>query len=306
MRILVTGADGFVGARVALALVNAGHEVHGVVFPAARSPRVLPPKLTVHALDLCDPPLVQSLVSELRPEACIHAAWYTEPGKYLAAEENIGLLSASVALAQGLARAGCSKFVGIGTCFEYDTSVGYLSETAPCAPQTLYGACKHALHTVLASLAPSYGMSLAWARLFLLYGPGEAPRRLVPDVATSLLRGQPAKVSEGLQVVDMMHVDDVARALVCLVTGPGTGAFNVASGAPVAVRDVVATLAEIIGRPELVQFGALKSRATDPPVLCADVRKLRALGFVPRYNLRTGLEDAVGHFRAQLAAEVPS
>jgi nucleoside-diphosphate-sugar epimerase len=306
MRILVTGADGFVGARVAHALLGAGHEVHGVVFPASRPGRPLPTAVRVHPLDLCDGARTAALCEELRPEACVHAAWYTEPGKYLVAEENLGLLSASVALAQALGRAGCKKFVGLGTCFEYDTGVGYLSETAPCAPQTLYGACKHALHTVLSTLAPSYGMGFAWARLFLLYGPGEAPQRLVPDVAQSLLRGQPARVSQGMQVVDMMHVDDVARALSLLASGPAEGAFNVASGVPVAVRDVVATLAALVGRPELPQYGARPSRATDPQLLCADVRKLGALGFVPAYDLRTGLQSALDYWRGQLPNEVSS
>ena len=80
------------------------------------------------------------------------------------------------------------------------------------------------------------------------------------------------------------------------------GIFNVCSGRPVPVRQVVATIADLIGRPDLVQFGALPCRAWEPPMICGDNARLRRLGWQPRYSLEEGLSDAIReHACADLA-----
>src|SRR5262249_31319402 len=154
--------------------------------------------------------------------------------------------------------------------------------------------CKRAVFDLWRELAKSAGAKVAWTRVFWLYGPGERPVRLVPAVAHALLRGEEARVSSGEQVRDFLHVADVASGVVHVALRDDLeGAFNVASGEPVRVRDVVAAIARIIGREDLIRYGAFPTRPGEPPAVFADVSKLRSTGWAPRFGLESGLEDAV-------------
>ncbi len=305
MRVLVTGATGFIGAFVTRELLRDGCEVHAFVEHGQPLGRIddLGARITVHRGSLLDAAAVTHAASQAKPEVCLHLAWYAVPGKYLHAEENVALVGASVDLARAVAAAGCRRFVGAGTCIEYDTSRGLLSEDrTPIAPRTLYGVCKNALHGMLAELGPRLGLEVAWLRFFFLYGPTEAPGRLVSEVLGKLLRGEEAPVTPGEQVRDFMHVADIARAVATVLRSKAVGPINIGSGEPVTVRQVVAAMGEATGRPELVRYGALPSRPGDPPFICADATRLRGLGFVPAFDLRSGLADTVRALRAAGAA----
>jgi nucleoside-diphosphate-sugar epimerase len=179
-------------------------------------------------------------------------------------------------------------------CHESDT---------PLRPHTTYGRCKLDLSRWAEAFGRARGVSVASARLFFLYGPGEHPARLVPSVARALLAGTPAPCSVGTQQRDFLHVDDAAGALVALVRGELTGGINVGSGEPVPVRTVIEHVARACGRPDLVRLGARETPAGEPPLLVADVRRLRdELGWRPRIELARGLSETVNWWRAARAA----
>jgi nucleoside-diphosphate-sugar epimerase len=222
-----------------------------------------------------------------------------EPGAFWSSPENVRWVEASLALLRAFADAGGQRAVVAGTCAEYDWSAGVCVEgETPLVPATLYGTCKHGLHTVAAGLAAEQGLSLAWGRIFFLYGPGEHPSRLVPAVILPLLRGEPAELTEGSQERDFLHVADVAGAFAALVDSEVEGAVNVASGERTSVRALAELAGEITGRPDLLRFGALPSRPGDPPLIVGDRRRLAdEVGFTPRHTLRSGIEDAVAAWR---------
>jgi len=302
MRVLLTGATGFIGSFVARELLASGHEVHALVEPGASLGRLadLADQVRVHEADMLDREGLARACAGAAASTCVHLAWYATPGKYLHAEENIALVQASVDLFHAAVKHGCTRFVGAGTCIEYDTSHGLLREDhTPLAPRSLYAVCKNALHGILRELAPRHGVSLAWLRFFFLYGPTESPGRLVADVLGRLSRGEEAPCSLGSQVRDFAHVHDVARAAAVVTTSEATGAFNLGSGVPVTVREVVETIGRVTGRSDLLRVGALPQREGDPPFICADVRRLRGLGVSPRYDLESGLRHTFDSLRGK-------
>lgn len=305
MRVLLTGATGFIGSHVARCMIAGGAEVYALFRPESDPWRIadIVDSLRIVPCDLLADEELQRRIDRIRPDLCVHLAWCAEPRKYLRSSENVRVLSASLQLATHLAKLGCGRFVGVGTCLEYDTSVGYLSESSPTRPQSLYAASKLALHLVLQQLSAVTGMQVAWVRLFYLYGPFEDERRLVPSVIASLLRRQAARVTKGEQVRDFLHVQDVAAAIWSVAQSDLSGPVNVGSGTPVTVRGIVDRIGVLLGRREAIEYGALSYSPYEPMFVCAENRQLvEKAAWKPHWSLEDGLHDTVEWWKARLAS----
>ena len=304
--ILVTGAAGWIGSHLARELLDAGHQVVAPVRSSSDLSRVaeMAGRLAIETCDLEDVTAMRALVARFRPEIAYHLAWNAVPGQYLHSRENLRSVEASLHFAEALVDAGCRRLVVTGTCFEYDTDLGKLSEESPTHPKFLYSASKLAVYQILSQLVPRCGASLAWVRLFYQYGPSEDKRRLVSSIVNGLLRGQEVSVTPGLQLRDFLHVADVASALAAVGASNLSGVINVGSGQPTTVARVAQLLGDQTGRPELVKLGARPYRSGDPMEVVAVARRLfEEVGWQPRYTLESGLADTVEWWRTRLLAE---
>ena len=295
-RVLVTGASGFIGRRALVALRRRGLEVHAV---ARRPLGERADGVAWHAADLLQDGPRRTVLEQVRATHLLHLAWYAQPGAFWAARENASWAAASVRLVEEFADAGGERAVLAGSCAEYDWAASQpLREDGPVRPASFYGVCKDATRRVTEGLGERLGLAVAWGRIFFLYGPEEDERRLVASVARSLAIGERAAISEGPQRRDFLHVDDVAGAFAAMAESAVTGPVNVASGEGVAVRRIAELLAQAAGRPDLLDVGAVPSRADDPAEIVGDVTRLRdEVGFTPAIDLRGGLERTVNWWR---------
>ena len=295
MRVFLTGASGFIGAHVMRLLLDRGHSVTALVMPGDplwRLQDVAGRFAIVEGL-LSDTEILRQALAEFQPEACIHLAWYAEPGKYLHSPENIPSLTASLTLLNELIQVGCRQVVMAGTCAEYDTELGYLREDTPTRPATLYAAAKLSCCLLGQQIAAQAKINFAWGRIFYPYGPQEDERRVVPAVIRALQKGKPFPATSGEQVRDYIHVEDVAAAFCALAEKQVNGVLNISSGVPVTIRQLLETIGNLMGRADLIQFGAQLYRAWEPPFICGDNRRLRELGWNPAYGLTQGLEQTI-------------
>ncbi len=304
-RVLVTGASGFVGLPVIAELAGRGEEVHALY---AHTPPAELNGVHWHRVDLGSEQPAAGLLAELAPERLVHLAWYVEHGRFWNASENVLWVERSLRLLRAFSAAGGRRAVMLGTAAEYDWSAAdhALRELAsPLGPSTLYGVAKDGLRRISEAYAEREELELAWGRLFFLHGPREDPGRLVASVIRSLLAGTPVQTTTGTQRRDFLHVDDVAGAVVALLDSSVCGPVNIASGEPVAVAEIVDRIAQQIARPELVLRGALPDRPEEPPLLVADVTRLRdEVGFRARWGLADGLAQTV-HWWEQHGATPP-
>lgn len=291
-RVIVSGADGFIGRHTLPFLINAGFEVHAL---SLRGEATQIDGAIWHQVDLMDYPAVDALLQELQATHLLHLAWYTGHGKFWHAAENLQWVACSLNLLSSFVSHGGQRVLMAGSCAEYDWGQGHCSELeTACTPATLYGTSKHALHQVAEAYCAQNSVSFAWGRIFFLYGPGEADSRFVPAVINGLLRQETVPCSDGSQVRDFMHVEDVASAFVTLLKSDLTGAVNIASGESCRLREIGETIMRQIGGDGCIEFGALPNRPDDPAVLTADTGRLRdGLGWTPHFTLETGIADSI-------------
>lgn len=302
MRILVTGAGGFIGRHTIGHLVAAGHEV----IATGRSRTIEHPSIRWINDDLIQPAIAAQIGTAVRPDVLLHLAWTVEAGKFWTDPDNLDWVAASLSLARACIENGTRRICAVGSCYEYSWPADGLCReaTTPSGSHTLYDVAKDGMRRILEVYAAQTNVSFAWARLFNLYGPFEDPGRLVASVARALLAGKPAAVSSGKAIRDYMDVRDTGAALAKLATSHVSGIINVATGEDIRVADIIHEIASLAGRPELIQFGALPDR-DEPLRIVADVSRLRnELHFPqPARKRRDSLADALTFWRQHMAAQ---
>ena len=285
------------GVTILPGLLATGWEVHGV---SSRDREQAAGPVRWHRADLLDASQTESLVATVRPSHLLHLGMV-----YRAREVGDGTRQPSLgarksqpaAVVPGAwrhSRRDCRLLSRVRLALRL-----LCEERTPCQPHTIYGTCKHALQLLTTAHAASTGMSSAWARIFFLYGPYEHPARLVASVIRSVLEGEPAKCSHGLQIRDYLFVQDVADAMVALLESDVSGPINIASGQAITLRDIVTRAGTLLGRPELIQLGAIPAAATDTPLVVADTaRAVRLLpSWRPKVSLDEGLQRTIDWWR---------
>ena len=264
-RILLTGGGGFVGRHILSELSNINSDVTLVVRGEPKQIKNVDRTILTNDIFAQSKSWWAEALQGI--DTVIHAAWYVEPGLYLQSPINLDCLKGTITLAQACIDAGVRRFVGIGTCFEYDTDAGYLSVETPLRPASAYAAAKAATYLALNQSLPKAGVEFVWCRLFYLYGDGEDPRRLVPYIHQQLQQEKFVELTDGLQVRDYMDVRDAAASIVTAAGGNITGALNICSGKGVTIRELALRIAHTYGHPELLRFGAINTNIHDPLII---------------------------------------
>lgn len=238
MKIAVTGATGFIGKHVLAELER--HDVEVVSIVRSSSSKVIEStKARVVQVDMYKAP---TNMFELmgHPDALIHLAWNGLPN-YKSLHHFETELPAQFRFLKALIESGLSSLVVAGTCFEYGMQSGVLNETLETRPSNPYGFAKDMLRRQLGYLKQTNPFALTWARLFYLYGEGQADSSLLPQLKKAVERGDKVfNMSGGEQLRDYFPVSEIAKRLVALaLVSKDVGAINVCSGQPISVRRLV-------------------------------------------------------------------
>lgn len=237
MRIAVTGASGFIGRAVLAELAHRG--VTAVASSRSGTDALPGAGHRAVALDFHEPE-ADAYERLGRPETVIHLAWSGLPN-YRSLHHVETELPAQYCFLRSLIEGGTQTLVVAGTCFEYGMQSGPLGEDLLTRPANPYGFAKDALRRELEFLKASQPFALTWARLFYLYGEGQAGNSLLPQLRQAVARGDKAfNMSGGEQLRDYLAVEEAARLLVSLALARrDAGAVNVCSGRPISVRRLV-------------------------------------------------------------------
>lgn len=291
MKLLITGASGFIGSAVIKKLVE--QNINFTVIGRSRPKLVAESKFV--SVDLSRH-TVTSLVEIIERAECthlLHLAWYVEPNQFWSAHENMDWVAYSITLFRAFHKAGGRTIVSTGSCAEYTNSNETLYETdSDASPNTLYGAAKLSLKNVASAWALEHSVDFRWARIFFAYGPGMPNAKLIPSLIRSLDGIEPLFTVNATDRRDFVYIDDIVQAILCLLTSPKNGTFNVCDQQGYSVFEILDVLQELTGwNAEPIKAIANKNRSNTP--IIGSNRHLKEIGWQPHYDLVSGLSEMI-------------
>lgn len=306
MKVLVTGAAGFIGSHVVDALIADGHEVVGVDDLSTGSRANLAAGVPLHEVDIRAPALV-GVVEGFAPDVICHHAAQIDVRRSVedpALDADVNVVG-SLRVLEAARRAGCRRivFASTGGAIYGEQDVFPATEDHPQRPQSPYGCAKRTVELYLDYYAREHGFAATALRYANVYGPrqsahGEAG--VVAIFAGQLLAGAPSLIfGDGGQTRDFVHVADVAAANVAAIRHEIRGAFNVGTGVEVTVYELYERMRAIVGGAPPVYRPA---RAGEQRRSSIDATRLReATGWAPRVALADGLAETISSLRATRA-----
>lgn len=302
-RALITGAGGFVGARLAEHLLAQGASVVLLIRPDTDRWRIeaLRGDAEVREVDLRDADAVRRVVRDVRPDWLLHLAahgaysWQSDPRVILHTN-----LMGTLNLLEAAADTDVVSFVHAGSSSEYGFKDHAPGEDDAPEPNSHYAVAKAAA-TLLGQYVGTQGdLRVTTLRLSSVYGPWEEPRRLVPQLISRGLRGELPPLVGPRTVRDFVHVDDVCAAFAAIVTADGRpgSIYNVGSGVQTTLQELVEVARTELGIVPVPEWGTYEARAWDAKVWVSDPRRIaRDLGWRAARDLPTGFAQTVAWLR---------
>jgi UDP-glucose 4-epimerase len=306
MKVLVTGGSGYIGGFIVEHLLERGAEV--AVISRLNKWRGEPEHFPVSHVfqgDLLDKTFVGSVLKNFSPQAIVHAAWAGTGRKDRNSVDQADNLIAMGNLLNAAVESGIDRFIGLGTQAEYGVHNTRISEDLWPLPKDNYGVFKLAAGLAGRQFARSHTFRYAWLRLFSSFGPRDHSDFFVPYVIESLLTGEAPRLTSCEQMWDYLYVKDVARLVCKVVDSDETfcDVFNLCSGVPTRLRDVVTLVRELSASATTPVLGAVPLARDGLVHLEGDNTRFKdTFGWLQLTDLRMALMETVEWFRTKLAA----
>jgi nucleoside-diphosphate-sugar epimerase len=290
MKILISGATGFLGKHVLKQLSLTDHDVFLVVRSRENALAINRdyPRFTIYEYDY------RKIDSEFASignfDVFLNLAW-SNLDDFQSSDHLIFELPAQKEFITQIIARGVKAIVSVGTCLEYSKLQGELREDSPCDPEIPYAIAKNQLRNFLRIQSELKKFNLTWVRLFYFYGPGQPERTLFGQLVNAVHQEQQTfdTLTNGLQKLDYMHVEDVAKSLVqILFTGQAHGELNICSGKPRTLRDITSQWIKDFQWDVQISWGNQESRKYESCAFWGSTEKfteiLKTVGLVTAYE----------------------
>lgn len=280
MKILLTGATGFIGHYVYRQLLQTDH----TLYITSRNPHCNLPNCFI--LDILDYQKTTSILKEIQADVLIHLAWDVTHGEFWTSEKNIDYAKASIHLFETFLEQGGKKIIAAGTCAEYSTSAEPVRENQTTIGElSPYGNAKRLVLAYLESKKTQFNFDFTWFRIFGVFGLGEHQERLIPSIISTIQSKEVFSVKNPDVFFDYIYVDDLAHFIIDAIQKTNLGIINIGTGNSLAVIDVFLTIKNYIetGRFKIIQTVIIPSQNSRIP----DCMKLKEQGY--NFNLYHGL-----------------
>jgi UDP-glucuronate decarboxylase len=299
MKVLITGASGFIGKYIINILNPDEYEIHAIY--NQNKPINGLKKITWHQVDLFNNKEVREVMEVIKPTHVIHLAWYAEHGKFWNSDKNIGWIDATVKLFKEFKRLNGIKFIVSGTKAEYfdgEFFEEHLNSVFECIeemepnPDTLYGKSKNLLHKKLKELDVDK-KSLVWARVFDTYGPYENEKKFCSYVIKSAQENHAISCKNPQLELDFLHVMDIAKAFKVILLNDFTGTINISSGNSISLKDIAQYILKKLKKEKLLELNLLSK---DQRKVYGNNTLLKSIGWSVEHEIDSGLDDLINFY----------
>lgn len=244
LRIIVTGASGFIGSRLVRKLSLSGHDVMCLT----RSSNLRPSNDNIQwiSADISLPRTYQDQVRKFKPNVLIHLSWQDIPNFSLA-KSKLNLNQSIDFLSFILEMDSCSKIIVSGSCFELNQLQGQCLETSMGEARDHFTWAKNSLYSWLRMMSKEKDFELMWMRVFYAYGPGQRSASLIPSILVNFKKGILPEILTPKNANDFIFIDDVVNALSkAILVNNASMIYNLGSGSSSSILDVCRIAEKIV------------------------------------------------------------
>lgn len=302
-KVIITGANGFIGSALTKELLENGYDVCAVVHNGHMNNIPNDSRLTIVSIDSDEMLELRDVIAPGHYDIFYHFAWKGSTGNDRAAYEiqlmNVKWTLDAVSVANDL---GCKRFVGAGTIAEHDVNAYVpLDGSTPNAVSN-YGAAKIAAHYMSKAECNRLGVDHVWAYLSNNFGEGNYTSNFVNFVSKTLLTGKPANFTAGDQPYDFLYIRDTAQGLRCIgEKGKKNNAYYIGSTKPKKLKEFVTIIRDTIDPSIKINLGAVPFNGVKQPVEIFDCTKLvKDTGYKPNYTFEQGIERTIPWIKRQI------
>ena len=273
MKILVTGANGYIGCHVVAALLDKGCDVVACDIETGEIDiRAHVMKMNLFTEDYSD---IYTRLGE--PEACVHLAWRN--GFVHNAETQMGDLSAHYKFLTALMEQGLKRVTVMSSMHEVGYWEGKIDENTPCNPITQYGIAKNALRQSLTLYCSQKGVTLQWLRGYYILGDDAKNHSIFTKICQAAQEGKKTfPFTSGKTKYDFLHIEDLADQISAVaMQDKVNGIVNCGSGKPVTLAEQVEAFIKEHGFDIKLEYGAFPDRPYDSPIIYGDDKKIKAI-----------------------------
>lgn len=290
-RVVITGADGFVGSYTVAYFLKEGCEV--LALDMGATPRRLKETqgLSYMQCDISDTSAMLDKIPHDAYDAFVHFAWAGSAGP-ARVDYNLQMRNAlnTVECMKAAKKLGCTRFVCAGSIMEYEVEAAIHAQGSKPGMGYIYGMGKHIAHCMCKSVAADIGIELLWPMITNAYGVGELSPRFVNTTLRKIINGEKLEFTAGTQNYDFVYVSDVAKAFYLIAkNGRPFCEYMIGSGDAKPLRDFILEMVGECSPGTVPNFGDVPFTGTNMPLSIFSIEDTKKdCGFVPEVSFAKG------------------
>lgn len=290
-KVVITGADGFVGSNTVQCFLDHGIEV--LALDIVDKPRRLTPQtgLSYKCVDITDKEQLLKAISIGEYDTFVHFAWAGSAGP-LRTDYNLQMQNAlnTVECLKTARELGCSRFVCAGSIMEREVEAAVHTQGSRPGMGYIYGMGKHIAHCLCKSVAANIGIDLLWPMITNAYGVGELSPRFVNTTLRKIINHEPLQFTAGTQNYDFVYVTDVAQAFFDVAEkGVPFKEYIIGSGNARLLKEFIIEMQQALAPDQTPQFGDVPFSGTNLPLSAFDTTDIEQdCGFKPKVGFAEG------------------
>lgn len=297
MKILITGADGFLGSNIC----NHLSKNNTIIAISRKFKNIIINKNTFcFKYNMEDYKELESVFDTFKPDTVVHCAWMGGN----ASKDTIEIWQAqnifySIELLKLCSKHKIKHFIGFGTASEYGDQKDKFDESTFCIPANMYGITKFSLKMIAENFCQQNNINFSWIRPVYTFGPKDVETRLIPKVINNFLNNQDLQLNSCLTIVDYIYIDDFVMGVDTIINNQLQGVYLICSNKETKIKSAIETIKDIMKPKSNIVYNE-RLPLLGPQYICGSSNKLMSLSnWHPKYNLAEGLIKTIEYHKDQ-------